>query len=509
MIEGICRVCGSPLADPITHCPACETPHHQDCWEYNRGCSIFGCSPAIRIEARPEPESTALVIADPVVVDARLQWRKTAAACLAAGFVGLWATAGLAWAAQVLLPAFAVAFVMDQRREEDEENARLNGGNDPNVARDLERKAISALVGAKVPEQLAQAYALFEQRHPRDSLPAPQMKKLALELADHGYHALGIEAAEKALRLPGLKGDPELTQRRRNAFLRDPAYLVDALTPAVANEQVLTFKDDPVINQLSALPEGDGAFYLLSLLPQGWSQAQRAQVLLPGHHQGPRSILGHRVAGPYPRDRAATELQARWQVDQPCLAVPASLVTMPPHVEELHEIHLSQKEARFKSAGGELVVDWRNVRNVIYGRFERVTVQKEITATAAQGQGTPLSTTIKEHVDSRPLIEIHVGSSPHRLRIDTPRQDLFNYLGRRRELSHAANMALTAKDLSRFGPGARVSHGLHHLLSERLGHGMRFQEMDHFEEYTFWFWMLGTDHVRARWTKIQEELMKR
>jgi hypothetical protein len=67
-------------------------------------------------------------------------------------------------------------------------------------------------------------------------------------------------------------------------------------------------------------------------------------------------------------------------------------------------------------------------------------------------------------------------------------------------------MTLTAKDVARFGPGIRASHGLTGLLSERLAPGSRFQEMDHFEEYVLWFWLLGTDTVRSRWARTQESL---
>jgi hypothetical protein len=38
-----CRVCGDELAGPVRACPACDTPHHPECWEYNAGCSTFGC----------------------------------------------------------------------------------------------------------------------------------------------------------------------------------------------------------------------------------------------------------------------------------------------------------------------------------------------------------------------------------------------------------------------------------------------------------------------------------
>lgn len=38
-------------------CPACNTPHHRDCWDENGGCTVFGCS------AAPVEEATVHVSA--------------------------------------------------------------------------------------------------------------------------------------------------------------------------------------------------------------------------------------------------------------------------------------------------------------------------------------------------------------------------------------------------------------------------------------------------------------
>jgi len=50
----ICQVCGYPMHEPLFRCPFCETPHHDDCWTFNRGCSTFGCAgaPKRQLEAR-------------------------------------------------------------------------------------------------------------------------------------------------------------------------------------------------------------------------------------------------------------------------------------------------------------------------------------------------------------------------------------------------------------------------------------------------------------------------
>lgn len=39
----ICPVCASALENSGVQCRTCGTPHHPDCWDYNNGCSTFGC----------------------------------------------------------------------------------------------------------------------------------------------------------------------------------------------------------------------------------------------------------------------------------------------------------------------------------------------------------------------------------------------------------------------------------------------------------------------------------
>ena len=38
-----CLVCGDSLESDLVSCTACATLHHQDCWDYARGCSTYGC----------------------------------------------------------------------------------------------------------------------------------------------------------------------------------------------------------------------------------------------------------------------------------------------------------------------------------------------------------------------------------------------------------------------------------------------------------------------------------
>lgn len=51
-----CPCCDDPLADlPGVRCQDCDTWHHQDCWDFLGGCSIYGCGGQVA-EGGPEPE---------------------------------------------------------------------------------------------------------------------------------------------------------------------------------------------------------------------------------------------------------------------------------------------------------------------------------------------------------------------------------------------------------------------------------------------------------------------
>ena len=45
--DATCRVCGEAFKGQasVCACDACGTPHHEDCWEYNGGCSVYACRP--------------------------------------------------------------------------------------------------------------------------------------------------------------------------------------------------------------------------------------------------------------------------------------------------------------------------------------------------------------------------------------------------------------------------------------------------------------------------------
>ena len=41
-----CPVCRGEAYGAVAVCQACETPHHPDCWEWAKGCSVFACGSA-------------------------------------------------------------------------------------------------------------------------------------------------------------------------------------------------------------------------------------------------------------------------------------------------------------------------------------------------------------------------------------------------------------------------------------------------------------------------------
>jgi len=57
----LCPVCQSPVdsAESTRSCPQCHSPHHQECWDYNRGCGLYGCKEAPETEKLQDIEIPA------------------------------------------------------------------------------------------------------------------------------------------------------------------------------------------------------------------------------------------------------------------------------------------------------------------------------------------------------------------------------------------------------------------------------------------------------------------
>ncbi|MBI4859627.1 MAG: hypothetical protein HY815_05105 [Candidatus Riflebacteria bacterium] len=511
--EGICRVCGSPLSSPMVVCPACATPHHKDCWEYNRGCSIYGCSSAVTadvmvIEDGPSAPQLGATEAGRAPLGPSLVVLGVGSVLLFSLLLGveIGFPVGLFGAIVCMIGVISREVWLERGAGEDQP------ATDPSTALMLEKKSVMALVNARVPHQLAQAYALFEQRHPRETLQVDRQVELATELIDNGYGVLGLEALGKALRFPGFKNDPGLQARRRQALLSDAAFAAEALGPIGGPRQVGESGLEEhlqIFGQCLARPDSRSV-YLLAATPQGWGSQFQAPVALPSHPEAGATSGGFLVAGPYAADAVLGEARTRLAAGHPTLFLPEEVVDLPRRVETVVEAHLSQKEARFRTEGEELVLPWREVINVIFTRLETVEVLRESQPAGGTAHFTrsTRSTRVREVVDSHPIIEIHAGAPPRRLRIFKPRQEVFGYLGRRKDLSVSANMVLVGKDLVRFGPAIRASHGLCDLFAERKGPGSRFLDLPSLEEYVFWFWGTGREAVRMQWRRVVELLEK-
>ena len=56
-----CPICGSGFEDEdvVRICPDCKTPHHDECWTENHGCSTYGCTSAAHQETHTSDASSA------------------------------------------------------------------------------------------------------------------------------------------------------------------------------------------------------------------------------------------------------------------------------------------------------------------------------------------------------------------------------------------------------------------------------------------------------------------
>ena len=57
--ESTCAICQDQILpdDPqTTRCPDCSALYHQDCWQHNGGCAIYGCPSVPELEKQPDIE---------------------------------------------------------------------------------------------------------------------------------------------------------------------------------------------------------------------------------------------------------------------------------------------------------------------------------------------------------------------------------------------------------------------------------------------------------------------
>lgn len=55
---GICGICLSVIehGEPMNICPACSASYHEECWQENKGCAVYGCSETPPVEQRSSVE---------------------------------------------------------------------------------------------------------------------------------------------------------------------------------------------------------------------------------------------------------------------------------------------------------------------------------------------------------------------------------------------------------------------------------------------------------------------
>lgn len=492
MIGGICRVCGSALHGSATvACPRCETLHHADCWQYNGGCAVFGCLTGVNATAVVEAPPPA----PPAGPDAGVEYllalaREHAnARSLAAAGIALFVFHHLPFLVQFSLTFGLIAqFVARKKREAPplEPPVELLDETDSQA---LEVKAVAALVGVGESGNLAQAYALFEQRHPQVSLEHEMQRRLALELLDDGHVALGIEALDKAMRQQGAAPEQALVERRREVLSGELAFLQDALTglPSLVEREIRSAVK-PLLARHAEFSAGEGPAYLLRLWPVGLTPFEGEYVNVPSSSA---RISAQLVAGPFAGAELAQRFAGAWAAGQPVAACAAGEDDPPGAVTTVEVLHVSQKGVRF----GREHFAWGEVRAIHFCQVGSPETTHELArhdvVRPRGGVTTSYATEVVRTTRYDTMLEVHAGTPVRRFRIDRNFVELFAYLGRRREHSYAFNAILAAKDMVRFGPRVRFSHGLLNMLSERTGFGSRFDDRARFEEYAYWFHGLG------------------
>ena len=63
----ICKICGEEIDIDLVFCQRCKTPHHGECWQYARSCSVYGCGET----AYQRPQAAARVVATPKTTNPR------------------------------------------------------------------------------------------------------------------------------------------------------------------------------------------------------------------------------------------------------------------------------------------------------------------------------------------------------------------------------------------------------------------------------------------------------
>lgn len=504
--EALCGVCGSLLTDPLIICRECSTPHHADCWRYGGGCAVYACGGTIPAGNELVPAEFCELGAPAEEARPEIPLPKVLGAFYC--FIGLLGAIHFSGQWILLLAAPVIPLVFGIRLPKRPVVPQIESTADDFLADHealvLEKKALAALVGRGIGHELAQTYALFEQRRPREGLDPLKQKQMALEIEAAGYPALAAEAIEKAVLMLKSTGTEELDEVYRRIFAGDPAFHAEAVMgPAPARQ-------DPARSRLPAGLKSEDLItgnpqYLLSLNVEGLPGAFQRPYRLPHELAEMNPQRTTRIAGPFDSSMLPEKLEKLRTHGQDGLPVDLDEIALPPQIHQVVGLRLASKSATLRTAEGEVSFPWEEVRTAIYVKLAKIeprgVLESEVQIGGRGSQRTVYTTRVKEEVHHETILEIHAGGDLQRYRIHRPAPDLFAYLGRRKEPSHETNLALATKDLVRFGPHIRVSHGVHALLSERYGLGRRVESLRDLEEYVLWFVALGSERVRTWWAR--------
>lgn len=66
VIGKTCPYCQYPIKPgaPVTTCSHCSIPHHEECWDYNGGCTTYGCSGTHSVPAASAARTSGLGVVD-------------------------------------------------------------------------------------------------------------------------------------------------------------------------------------------------------------------------------------------------------------------------------------------------------------------------------------------------------------------------------------------------------------------------------------------------------------
>jgi hypothetical protein len=91
--EILCNICNAALTGAIVCCPVCDTPYHPDCWDYNKGCAVYGCQAAAGAGSSSARPSEAVLPQGPGPGARRQSAPLVAFGCLVGVGLGLFAAA--------------------------------------------------------------------------------------------------------------------------------------------------------------------------------------------------------------------------------------------------------------------------------------------------------------------------------------------------------------------------------------------------------------------------------